>query len=343
TTPAGLWGIYRSVGGRVIEVATTATTAPHGRSSFDELFTEKLSATGDDVGFLGTASQVAIPGYFRTSPGFLTAVADDTTVGSIVSVFGGELRGTEAILLLSTDMPFHGLVRTDGTSWTVLLERQIIPGLGSELIDVPSWDGTTVAFWGHLLSSSTGSLEDGIYAIRDDTLITLADTTTIVPGGVGAFTSFEREVSVDGDLVAFVARDANSSYGVYVANVATGSVLVVANTNTTIPGTQLPFGHFFVGQSDPSVSAGRVAFAGRSITDPTQGGIYLWEAGTLSEVVQILEPLPPSGGPAFGLLGRDGLDGDRLAFGNGLGVWIAVLPQTLIFSDGFESGDTSAW
>jgi hypothetical protein len=61
----------------------------------------------------------------------------------------------------------------------------------------------------------------------------LADTGTPIPGSTGAFFDLSCP-SIDSDRVAFFARDDQSPpvYGVYLANLATGTITTVADTST---------------------------------------------------------------------------------------------------------------
>lgn len=343
-----VWGVYRWVGGRIVEVVRQGSTTPDGRKGYANFDFAGLSASGDDVAFLGLIAHDGggyDSGLYYTGPCFVEPLADPATAGAFISVWGGQIQGAEAVVLASNTTPFYGILHTDGQTLNVIYDATTRTNGDLESLGVPAWDGTTVAFFRRFTpgAGTGGSYEEGILAYRAGTFYTVADLDTPVPGGPGNFTWFDLDVSVDGDLVAFEAEDGDGNPGVYVGNLVTGTVQVVANAQTTIPGTGSTFTAFHP-SSSASVSAGRVAFVGGTILDPTAGGLYLWQDGTLQTVVTNPYPLPPFGA-AYPLIGSHALSGNRLVFGNGLSVWVAELAggPGAIFGDGFESGDDSAW
>jgi len=87
-------------------------------------------------------------------------------------------------------------------------------------------------------------------------LTRIADTSTPVPGGAGTFALFGDARDLDGRSVVFYGSDAASNAGFY--SWRGGTLGVVADESTLVPGTATPFGVFF----DVQLESGLVAFTG---------------------------------------------------------------------------------
>jgi ELWxxDGT repeat protein/VCBS repeat-containing protein len=162
--------------------------------------------------------------------------------------------------------------------------------------------------------------QQGIYAASfGDTscsgdVVALADLSTSIPGGSGAFTAL-REPSlsfIPGDPcqeAAFIGEGTGGQQGIYATafgnEACSGAVTSVADRGTAIPEGQGTFTSFLA----LSASKGHTAFLATGAGG--QKGIYL--ASTLTKVVDLSDTL--EGSPLADLrLGPDGLAGNRLVF-----------------------------
>jgi hypothetical protein len=149
--------------------------------------------------------------------------------------------------------------------------------------------------------------------------IKVADLSTAIPGGAGNFTGFDQLAATLNPVasptgppirLAFIGTG-DGQQGVYLYDVTdpTGAVppspIKVADLTTSIPGGT---GNF-TGFSALSVSHEHTAFLGQG----SGGQIGLYVASTLTKVVAVGDTLEGKAVTAL-RLGREGLDGDRLAF-----------------------------
>jgi hypothetical protein len=130
----------------------------------------------------------------------------------------------------------------------------------------------------------------------------IADTSTLIPGGTGAFTLLNAPVIDRGGNVAFLGIGPNK-YGIY--RWSNGALAKVADNATLIPSGTGAFSNF----GQPSISGGRLAFQG---VGNNQEGIYSFSNGILTKVVNKATPRPDGGG--FSSFGDPALLDNTLAF-----------------------------
>jgi hypothetical protein len=186
------------------------------------------------------------------------------------------------------------------------LETSIPGGSGTFVAfrDKPSLAAGSVAFAGF------GSGQSGIYLHDGDSLRLVADLNTPIPGGTGNFTNFTGELSTDGVRVAFRAFGEGQE-GIYFDT--GGSLIVVADRNTPVPGGM---GNFDTLES-PAADGGAVAFTG--VGSSFERGIYLYDEGALSVIVDRNTPVPGGAGQFHRFwLGPEGLDEGAVAFLGGV-------------------------
>jgi hypothetical protein len=135
----------------------------------------------------------------------------------------------------------------------------------------------------------------------------VADAST--PGPEWTPSAFFGAPGVDAGVVAFSAVDTSTgSWGVY--TVSGGALTTVADHSTPIPGRS----ETFFGFTDPSTSAGNVAFFGWGPPDYV-GAVYASLGGVLTEIVDYGDPAPGGGGPLNLDQAMPSIDGARVAFG----------------------------
>jgi hypothetical protein len=164
----------------------------------------------------------------------------------------------------------------------------------------PSVSGSRVAF---TAVDSAGSA--GVYTWQGGVFHVVADATTSIPGSAETFTTFGPP-SIVGQRVAFVGTGALRQQGVYEAN-AQGTLSVVADGNTPIPGGTLNFRSFGL---HPSSSGGQVAFVG---SRGRQRGIYVETGGALDVIADTNQPVPGTT-ENFISFGDPSATGGRVAF-----------------------------
>ena len=121
----------------------------------------------------------------------------------------------------------------------------------------------------------------------DIQFVTIADTTTPIPGGVGTFTTFEA-YSIDSSGVAFVADGApapDSQVGIYLWSA--GALHLVADRRTRAPGSSRNFSDL----DHVSIENGAVAFHAFA----ANSGVYLSSGGTLSRIAGQGTAMPGGG------------------------------------------------
>ena len=136
----------------------------------------------------------------------------------------------------------------------------------------PALSGTNTTF-----QASGASVQQGIYASIGGTLGVVADTHTAIPGGSGAFTSFDTRPSIYGTNSVFLGFGAASQQGIY-TNIG-GILGVVADTHTAIPGGSGTFTLF----DTPSLYGNSIVFD--AFGNNGYQGIYIDTNGILTDVV----------------------------------------------------------
>jgi hypothetical protein len=140
------------------------------------------------------------------------------------------------------------------------------------------------------------SADEGIYTNVGGSLNVVADEGTAVPGGSGNFINF-GDPSLYNGSVAFQGESGavmSSDEGIY-TNVG-GSLNVVADEGTAVPGGTGNFINF----GDPSLYNGSVAFQGESgAVMSSDEGIYTNLGGSLSLVADESIEVPGAGGATF--------------------------------------------
>lgn len=221
-------------------VADKFTNAPPGGSGpFDGL--SRPSVHAGKVAFGGFASPPTLSGVFTDATGTLSNTIRDgvTAIPGGSGAFTGEgdpdFDGSRFAFLGSGNSAQQGVYLTTpaGSVTKVADKTTLVPGgtgVFSFFSPLPSFDGTDVAFQ----AFGTGG-EKGVYRTAGGSLSAVADQTTPIPGGTGAFTGFANEPAIDGPYVAFIGSGTAGQNGIYLDTTG-GSLLEVITAGSPLDG-----------------------------------------------------------------------------------------------------------
>jgi hypothetical protein len=294
--------------------ASENTSVPGG-SGFLDLFTPSQQA--GHVAFLGLQDNVE--GVYTISPnGDLTIVADSTTLvpGDTVPFerFGPFLTvDRNRVVFNALAFPASG---PDAIEGYYAFENGLVTPIADLTTPIPSGAGNFEFLWNpnDIASADAGRVVfvgggandlAGIYSARGGSLSRLVDTSTPVPGDTRAFRNFRSPV-LHGDRLAFVADLDDSTQGLYLHHLTTGTLSVVADSNTPFPGGGDSFASFGSGlnvggmldlDGDTLVFLGDIEFRQHGAA-----GIYRYDisTGTLTAVAEDGTPVPGQPDDQFG-------------------------------------------
>ena len=222
--------------------------------------------------------------------------------------------GVVAFCADDTTTPFHedGIFEVDvfGTVRTIVDESTIVPGTAGEFsgFGKPSLNGGAIAFNG-----VDGSSLYGMYLELDDEIFTIADGSTPVPGVSGTFLGTTLSPpSLDAGMIAFTGREDTffpwlARSGVYIDDGISASLIVVADSTDTAPGS----GDTFQGFSTPSLSNGAVAFGALAGGLPV---LILGDASGLELIADTSTVIPGGTGPFIGFGDKPSHRAGQVAF-----------------------------
>ncbi|MBK7404341.1 MAG: hypothetical protein IPJ41_06810 [Phycisphaerales bacterium] len=201
-------------------VADKFTNAPPGGSGpFDGL--SRPSVHAGKVAFEGFASPPTLSGLFTNATGALSnTIRDGVTPipggsGAFTGAGDPDFDGSQFAFIGFGNSGQQGVYLTTpaGSVAVVADKTTLVPGgtgVFSFLSSLPSFDGADVAFQ----AFGTGG-EKGVYRTAGGLLAAVADQTTPIPGGVGAFTGFANEPAIDGAYVAFIGSGSGGQNGIF--------------------------------------------------------------------------------------------------------------------------------
>ena len=234
--------LFLETAGSIEFIADTSTIIPGKNTPF--IGFQEIAIEDDAVFFGGITEQEFITviggsfplaptvGLYRHHSSSLSRLVDDTTpfpnsqttFKSISSI--ATERGT--VSFIGQSMPrenespccLNGVYSHDGTDLSVVVDHTtILPNGTGTVTDLRGLAGSD----GDLIFAATGSDgEEGIYRHDGSSLQVLADLTTPIPEGTGAFTRFNvfdqispPNIYVQGGLTVFLAMGTNGQKGVY--------------------------------------------------------------------------------------------------------------------------------
>jgi hypothetical protein len=292
------------------KIVDTATEIPGSLETFNN-FT-RPSFDGESVAFRGVGPTQF--GVYTNAGGALRVVADKNTM--VPNGTGNFLSFSLDTSLDSGAVGFEGFgiggggayAHMSGTLQVVADRTTAIP---SGIVNfggtgVPWLNGGNAVFFGQAPGGIP--VQNGIYSNISGTVDIVADLNTSVPGGAGNFLGFKLTPSLDGNFAAFAGLDAAAKEGVY-TNLG-GSLRVVADTNTPIPGGTGNFTRLAGLDGAALIDGETIAFRG---SEPGIGGIYVEIEGSLQVVADTNTAVPSETG-TFDILGTFSLDGGQVAF-----------------------------
>jgi hypothetical protein len=267
-------GVYTDIGGSLQAVANLGTPIPGGTGNFASFGgpSGQPVLNGASVAFGASGSGTQL-GIYRWTGGTLSVVANTTTqqpggTGPFENLSSAAIDGSRVAFFGSRPNPGGGfrtgLYLSDGGTVSIVADSTTpVPGGSGNFagFGTPSLSGQTVVFTG-----LDGAGDLGIYSSTVGQVSLLFNTNTPVPNGVGTFSQFGTEVSVDGSNVAFYGVDSAGTPGIYVS--FNGSLIEVLDSNTLLDGQTIIA--LSLGLSTNQLSGNQVAFFA-SLTNGTFG------------------------------------------------------------------------
>ena len=305
-----------------IKVADLTTAIPAGAGTFAGF--SDLAASINGTAFIGTG--VAQAGVYFSRSGIGAIPSDPLKVADLTTAIPGGAGTFAGFSTLAASINGTAFIGTGVAQAGVYLSRAGIGAIPTDPLKVadlttaiPAGAGTFAGFSTLAASSNgiafigTGVAQAGVYlsaagngAIPSDP-IRVADLTTAIPGGAGTFAGFSA-LAASSNGIAFIGTGIAQA-GVYLIPAGNGAIpsdpLKVADLTTAIPGGA----GLFTGFTAVSTSLGHTVFLGQGSNG--QAGLYL--ASTPRKLIAVGDTL--AGRMVSSLrLGRDGFDGNRVAF-----------------------------
>ncbi len=162
-------------------------------------------------------------------------------------------------------------------------------------------------------TASAGAIQypAGIYHWSNNTLESLVNTNTPVPGSSSRFTNFFGSTFLSDGKVIFGAYGSGDEHGLYAWT--NQSVIKLYDTTTVVPGRTETFGRF----GWPTVYGNQFAFLGFSLritNDWLYRGVFISSNGVLTKLADTNSTLPGLGGHFVGCSSQVGFDGNKVAW-----------------------------
>lgn len=286
------------------KIADTNTLVPASNENFTQFFPPAIKS--GNVAFEGIDSS-GQQGIYTSVGGSLNIVANQNTAvpggtGNFNLLFPPATSGGNVAFTGGDSFTPQGIYTNIGGSLSVVANQNTaIPGGTGNFSSFfsPAIGGGQVVFEG---ADSSG--QQGIYTTGGGSLNVVANQNTAVPGGTGNFTSLSG-ISFEEGVVTFKGAGLSGQQGIY--NNSGGSLNVVANQNTSIPGDTGKFTSF----SSATFDEGNVAFGG--VDSSGKQGIYTKIGGSLN-VVANQDTAIPGGKGNFTALSSPLINGQDVTF-----------------------------
>lgn len=324
-----LAGVYTGSGGALSTVVDSDTLVPGGSQPFGLVdFWGGPTLSQGNVAFL--ANEGGAASVFASFGGSLTRIATDDGSGNLnIDYQRSPMIDAQNVAFRAWGGPVsqYALFTSVGGMLGVGADATTdVPGGTQDVaVGMPfGLDGTNVAYTSNL----------GVYVANAGVARAVAETTTLVPGGVGSFTGFASAGSFDDGNVAFEGSSLLSLSplefldGIYAE--IDGALLRIVDTQTPMPGSSETFEGFTSAGRGLSLSGDSVAFLG-SGGGGSARGLFVYRDGEIHEVILVGAQL--GGATVSGIdFGAEGFSGDQLAFratfdDGTQGVWVATIPE----------------
>ncbi len=336
-------GLYLHDGGTLSAVADRTTAIPGEPTLNFTSFDNDLSIDGSTVAFEAFANNLASPlpavenMILTFQGGSLTirAFEDRTLVPPANSVPFSDvddpmIRAGAIGFLGNDDASDEGIfLETGGTIMRIMDHSSPVPGLAtynfSSFDTNTSFDGTTLAGESDIVDG-TNTDEIVFTVLPGGGVISVAQTvSTLIPGKLSEIFDDLAEPSIDQGTVAFGGSDASGNEGIYTDE--GGSLRLVADENTTVPGRSEPFTGFDT--NDTAIDDGRIVFEGDFLTG---NGLFFEREGTLSKLIDSDDILDGKNVSSFDLAFNGAISGDLIAFrafftDGSEGIFVGQIPE----------------
>jgi hypothetical protein len=257
-------GVFTDIGGSLQAVANLNTPIPGGTGNFTA-FGAGFGLpvlSGGSVAF-GAAGSGTQGGIYRWTGGAISVVANTSTMqpggaGALETLSGAAIDGSRVAFFGSRPLTGGGfragLYVSDGMTLSIAADTTTpVPGGSGNFgaFGGPSLTGQTVVFIGQ---DSMGN--DGVYASTGGLVTRLYDMNSPVPNGVGNFTGFGTQVSVDGANVAFYGVDSAGTPGIFAS--FGGNLIKIIDSNMMLDGQTI--NPLSLGLATNQLSGNQVAF-----------------------------------------------------------------------------------
>jgi hypothetical protein len=309
STSAGS-GIFEITPNFITAATTTNSSIPGGTGNFTSFAPNPTSVSDSGDSFLASGS--AAPG----NVGIYTTAAGNATVPTAVVNNATPFPGGGTFSYFSAPAVAHSTTffaggPTSGSSLGIFSRETAFGGplltVADTTTPVPSGSGNFTSFadptYGNTIPHAYGggpSFTDvvfngqgggrfGVYRQTGGTISRVVDNTITPPSGAGPFTAFGATPAIYGHdtaaQVAFYGESPGRS-GIYLAQ--SGTVTLMADTSTAVPGGAGSFASFLVGGTTPtatSVFNGRVVFQGTDSAGKV--GVYAAGNGSVQKLVAV--------------------------------------------------------
>ncbi len=343
-------GIYAEIDGELVSIMNTSTPLPGYDAPFGVMFAQGSHPVidGENVVFCGTGQDESGPfqaiwaridGVWRSIARCGEPSPDGATFINFRCLFGvtPSISGENIAFGAQTSLRRGIFAYIDGSLRVIADTNTPEPGGSGDFLNFgllsgtsPSISGSNVAFGG---CTEAGQ---GIYAYIDGSLRVIADTNTPSPDG-GTFHIFAMHEgaspAISGENIAFGARTTNDYSGHAIFAYIDGSLQLIADNYTEVPGGagELFFHFGLFSGADASISGENVAFSAKIDKGYNTWGIYAFIDGALRMIADTDTIVPGRDVPFTGfylVLGLSpAIEGDEVVFGGaggGEGIYASV-------------------
>lgn len=341
-----IWS-HNLVTGATLKLVDLNTAAPGGTGNFTDLFFDSSPVLKNGIVTFLARDSKALP----SNQGIYSVPVTGGPVTRVVNYNSADPTGGNFRIFDTASKPYGGFTadqkvafngNNDANLFGVYTANRDGSGI-TRIADVPNpvkpnsgapvsifynpWiEGNTVLFFGQTAfdpstgfnalyscpaTGPTGRLADG-----SPNYVEVLNSDTPLPGNTNArgHTRIGPGWALEGSTVAFIADDSNSAYrGIFTAPSAGGTLTRVVAPGVALPGIAelspvSSYGSFALNQ-------GRVLFRAVGATNgATVYGLYLWQNGTITRLLQTGDILDGRRVNEIFDVGTYGLNGDRMVF-----------------------------